>query len=130
LILAFDSGNRTMDALLSMKALVVLGEASYGLYLIHIPLWHVFYHLRIDQSKVAYPLYLACAVALSVLSFFYVETPLRRLLADRAGVFAPRLSRAPRITEPGDLSTEQPPLMLSRISAATHLDDPATSTAT
>jgi peptidoglycan/LPS O-acetylase OafA/YrhL len=130
LILAFDSGNRTMDALLSMKGLVVLGEASYGLYLIHIPLWHVFYHLRIDQSKVAYPLYLACAVALSVLSFFYVETPLRRLLADRGGVFAPRLSRAPRITEPGDLSTEQPPLTLSRIGAATNLDDPAISTAT
>jgi peptidoglycan/LPS O-acetylase OafA/YrhL len=91
LILAFDSGNRAMDPLLSLKALVVLGEASYGLYLIHIPLWHVFYHLRIDRSPVAYLVYLASAVALSVLSFFYIETPLRHLLTDRAVVFAQRL---------------------------------------
>jgi peptidoglycan/LPS O-acetylase OafA/YrhL len=83
LILAFDSGNKRLDGLLSVRWLVVLGEASYGLYLIHIPLWDIFYHLRIDQSRVAYPVYLVCAVALSVLSFFYVETPLRRLLTQR-----------------------------------------------
>ena len=84
LILAFDSGNKRLDALLSVKWLVVLGEASYGLYLIHIPLWNIFYHLRIDHSRVAYPVYLVCAVTLSVLSFFYVETPLRRMLTQRS----------------------------------------------
>jgi peptidoglycan/LPS O-acetylase OafA/YrhL len=80
LILAFDSGNKGLDRLLSAKWLVILGEASYGLYLLHIPLWEVFHHLRLDHSGAGYLLYLFSAITLSVLSFFYLETPLRRLL--------------------------------------------------
>jgi peptidoglycan/LPS O-acetylase OafA/YrhL len=86
LILAFGSGNQALDSLLSPKWLVVLGEASYGLYLIHIPLWEIFHYLRLDHSGAAYLLYLASAITLSVLSFFYLETPLRRLLTQPASV--------------------------------------------
>jgi peptidoglycan/LPS O-acetylase OafA/YrhL len=86
LILAFDSGNKGLDKLLSAKWLVILGEASYGLYLIHIPLWDVFHHLRVDHSGAAYLLYLFSAITLSVLSFFYLETPLRRFLTKPSSV--------------------------------------------
>jgi peptidoglycan/LPS O-acetylase OafA/YrhL len=98
-ILALDSHNKVIDAFLSFKWLVILGEASYGLYLIHIPLWHVFYHLRLDQSPVAYPAYIVCAVGLSVLSFFFVETPLRLFLTPKTGTIAPRQWRMPQAKE-------------------------------
>lgn len=91
LIVAFDSGNKALEALLSFRWLVVLGEASYGLYLIHIPLWDILHHFRIERSPAVYPVYLAGAVTLSVLSFFYIETPLRLMLTNRI-VSAPRTS--------------------------------------
>ncbi len=91
LILAFDSGNKTLEALLSFRWLVVLGEASYGLYLIHIPLWDILHHFRIERSPAVYPVYLVGAVTVSVLSFFYIETPLRLMLTTRI-VGAPRTS--------------------------------------
>jgi peptidoglycan/LPS O-acetylase OafA/YrhL len=87
LILAFSSGNHALDKFLSPSWLVVLGEASYGLYLIHIPLWDVFHHLRLEHSMLAYLIYLATAITLSVLSFFYLETPMRRLLTKPSNVF-------------------------------------------
>jgi peptidoglycan/LPS O-acetylase OafA/YrhL len=86
LILAFDSGNKALNRPLSAKWLVILGEASYGLYLIHIPLWEVFRHLRVQHSVVGYLLYLFSAMTLSVLSFFYLETPLRRWLTKPSSV--------------------------------------------
>ena len=58
--------------------LVVLGEASYGLYLLHIPLWHIFGLNYLTASPIAYMLYIATALAISVLSFYFFETPVRR----------------------------------------------------
>jgi peptidoglycan/LPS O-acetylase OafA/YrhL len=49
-------------------------------------LWEIFHYLRLDHSGAAYLLYLASAITLSVLSFFYLETPLRRLLTQPASV--------------------------------------------
>lgn len=87
LILAFGSGNAALDRLLSFRWLVVLGEASYGLYLIHIPAWDVFHSLRLEHSVFGYLLYLASIISLSVLSFFYLETPLRRMLTKPSTLF-------------------------------------------
>ncbi len=61
--------------------LVALGNASYAIYLIHGPLLLVFLYFG-WASRRDYPVYLALCLGLSLLSFFYFETPVRlRLLA-------------------------------------------------
>lgn len=74
--------------LLESPRLVLLGEASYALYILHIP---VFYWFRLacrklgfaEQGPVATPLYLLVVGVLSVLAFQYVETPARKWLRGR-----------------------------------------------
>ena len=62
--------------------LVALGNASYALYLIHMPILSVFLHFR-WVSHAFYPVYLALCVGLSLLSFRYLETPARLWLLER-----------------------------------------------
>lgn len=40
LIVAYASGNESLDRVFSAPFLVALGEASYAMYLVHIPIWH------------------------------------------------------------------------------------------
>jgi peptidoglycan/LPS O-acetylase OafA/YrhL len=62
--------------LLSIPPLVVLGEASYALYLLHYPIQHYFAWVGWDKAE--YFLYfLALCIAISLVSFFYFETPVR-----------------------------------------------------
>jgi peptidoglycan/LPS O-acetylase OafA/YrhL len=78
------SGSRSLPArLLSVKWLVVLGEASFGLYLIHMPILHVLEKLHWEHSRGIYPVYWATCIGLSVLSFYFVETPLRKRILKR-----------------------------------------------
>jgi len=69
--------------LLSARWLVVLGEASYGLYLIHTPVDHAFSRLHWTGSPWNYPLYLGTCIGLSVLSLYYLEAPARRMILSR-----------------------------------------------
>jgi peptidoglycan/LPS O-acetylase OafA/YrhL len=69
--------------LLSARWLVVLGEASFGLYLIHMPVRHAFEMLHWDGSARSYPLYLGICIGLSLLSLYYLETPARRMILNR-----------------------------------------------
>jgi peptidoglycan/LPS O-acetylase OafA/YrhL len=69
--------------LLSAKWLVVLGEASYGLYLIHMPLHHLFLWMHWETSKVLWPVYLVSCVVLSLMSFYWIETPSRKWILKR-----------------------------------------------
>jgi len=69
--------------LLSARWLVVLGEASYGLYLIHVPVLHAFTALHWTGSPWNYPLYLGSCVGLSVLSLYCLEAPARRMILNR-----------------------------------------------
>jgi peptidoglycan/LPS O-acetylase OafA/YrhL len=64
--------------LLHAKWLVVLGEASFGLYLIQVPVVHLFARMHLTGSVKDYPLYLGTCVGLSVLSFYFFETPARQ----------------------------------------------------
>jgi peptidoglycan/LPS O-acetylase OafA/YrhL len=80
LLLAFASGEHLSARIISLPWLVVLGEASYGLYLIHIPLWHLLGLNNLTVSPIAYVLYVASAVALSVVSFYFFETPARQFI--------------------------------------------------
>jgi peptidoglycan/LPS O-acetylase OafA/YrhL len=62
--------------------LVKLGNASYALYLIHMPILSLFLRFR-WVTHVFYPVYLALCVGLSLVSFRYFETPARLWLLQR-----------------------------------------------
>jgi peptidoglycan/LPS O-acetylase OafA/YrhL len=80
--------------------LVALGNASYALYLVHMPILSLFLHFR-WVTHAFYPLYLALCVGLSLLSFRYFESPVRLWLLER---FRTRLAR----NTAGTLSMPQP----------------------
>jgi peptidoglycan/LPS O-acetylase OafA/YrhL len=61
--------------------LVNLGNASYALYLIHMPILALFQHFR-WVARPFYPIYLALCVGLSLISFRYFETPVRLWLLE------------------------------------------------
>lgn len=67
---------------LSARWLVALGNASYALYLIHMPILSLFLPFR-WVTHAFYPVYLALCVGLSLLSFRYFETPARLWLLER-----------------------------------------------
>lgn len=86
LILGFASGNRLIESLFTADWLVLLGESSYGLYLIHAPLYAILVALHVRNTHTFFWLYLAGAILLSVLSFRYFETPSRLAILRRLSV--------------------------------------------
>ena len=70
--------------LLTLPALLLLGEASYSMYILHIPLafwWHVLTQKVLSMNlpgMIDFALYFLLVVGGSVVSFLYVEKPLRR----------------------------------------------------
>lgn len=66
--------------LLSHPYLVILGEASYGLYLIHAPVVHFFRHFYRLDTWPSITLCVVISIILSVLSFYYFETPCRKAI--------------------------------------------------
>lgn len=84
MIVAFGSGNDLIDRIFSVCWLVVLGEASYGLYLIHFPINKYWEKVGLSEHLWLYPVYLGMAVGISVLSFYYFETPARQWILRRA----------------------------------------------
>ena len=81
-IWAISARDTTLSRCLSVGWLVALGNASYAIYLIHSPLLLVF--LRLGWVAWGfYPVYLGLCVGLSLLSFYYFETPVRLWLVER-----------------------------------------------
>lgn len=78
LILAFASGSPLLEQLFTPGWLIVLGESSYGLYLIHAPLYEFLIVCGLHPSHLFFVLYLTGAIALSVVSFYFFETPARK----------------------------------------------------
>lgn len=79
LLLCFSVGNRRIEALFSRPALVLLGESSYSLYLLHVIVWTwLFGYARLPVNVGTYLLYLAVAILLSIASFRFLEVPARR----------------------------------------------------
>lgn len=72
--------------------LVALGNASYGLYLIHYPILTLFRQFQ-WVTHVYYPVYLALCVGMSLLSFHHFETPTRLWLLERIPDTLRRFSR-------------------------------------
>jgi peptidoglycan/LPS O-acetylase OafA/YrhL len=83
LLWAFSNNRSVFSQWLSVKWLVVLGEASYGLYLIHFVTYQLFEALGGVRIPALYPVYLLGSIGLSVLSLYYVETPARKWLLKR-----------------------------------------------
>jgi peptidoglycan/LPS O-acetylase OafA/YrhL len=85
LIYSLASGEGPLAAFLSVRAVVLLGEASYALYILHIPLWdwmtYTLSRLHMAPGFVALSLlHLGLAVGLSILTLRVVEQPARRAL--------------------------------------------------
>jgi peptidoglycan/LPS O-acetylase OafA/YrhL len=80
IILGLASGNNLITQALSLPFLVLLGEASYALYLLHIPIWHWMIQLDLARYTSTYPLYLAMCIILSIFSFYKLEVPLRKII--------------------------------------------------
>ncbi len=78
LIWAFSHAEWLPARWLSAAWLVVLGEASFGLYLFHIPVLHLLERLHLDHGLAMLPVFLLLSIGISVLSFYFFETPLRK----------------------------------------------------
>jgi peptidoglycan/LPS O-acetylase OafA/YrhL len=71
---------------LSAKWLLVLGEASFALYLIHMPLYTIMRRLIEGLGGAGLLLYLVTCIGLSVASIYWLEIPARRWILDRLQV--------------------------------------------
>lgn len=88
LVYFLASGNNTINRFFSKKAFVYLGELSFGIYIYQYPVWlacskfaffggkQVFY----QTSLPIFGLQLAILLVVSIISFEFIENPLRNLL--------------------------------------------------
>ncbi len=82
-ILALGSGNRWVDSLFSARWLVVLGEASFALYLLHDPVSALLRRWTESLGVLGVILYVFLCIGLSVASFYFLEGPSRRWIMRR-----------------------------------------------
>jgi peptidoglycan/LPS O-acetylase OafA/YrhL len=84
MIFAAAGANGLLTRLLSVRPLVLLGEASYATYIIHMPLWLWWDHIVRVAMKVElapsvdFACYLIAVIAASLLTYFFLERPARR----------------------------------------------------
>jgi peptidoglycan/LPS O-acetylase OafA/YrhL len=88
LIVCLAQGRGALARLLALPALVTLGEASYGLYLLHSAVWTWLIHaVPPPWGSPAMSLYIVCyagvAVSASLLSLRLLEQPARRAIRRR-----------------------------------------------
>jgi peptidoglycan/LPS O-acetylase OafA/YrhL len=74
---------------LSVRWLEALGHASYALYLLHVPVLHMTQRLHRSPSWPLFAVYLMVCLGLSLMSFRYLELPLRAWILRRAGINRP-----------------------------------------
>jgi peptidoglycan/LPS O-acetylase OafA/YrhL len=84
IILALASNPPIIGTVLSVRLSVLLGEASFALYLIHIPLWCIFQSLGLGGVRSHYIGFLLTAIALSICSFIFFENTARKKILDYA----------------------------------------------
>jgi peptidoglycan/LPS O-acetylase OafA/YrhL len=89
LVIFGGAGASSAGTLLALPVCVLLGEASYSIYILHIPLrlwWETFADGALGLSLppwLNFLCYFGVVTVASVISFRHVETPLRRLIAGR-----------------------------------------------
>lgn len=83
LIILISRNNGQLTRLFSLKPLEYLGEASYAVYITHIPILYIVrellkgYHFNIDT---VFGIYILVVIATSVLFYQFIEKPLRDYL--------------------------------------------------
>ncbi|MEO7110221.1 MAG: acyltransferase [Polyangiaceae bacterium] len=85
LIVSLASGKSSIEWLLSLRPIVILGEASYVTYMIHVPLYLALDHLLVHRlgADARCVLYLVVLALLSVVIHYAYEKPLRNFIAKR-----------------------------------------------
>ncbi len=82
IILGLALARNGLARVLSLSPLLLLGEASYALYLIHAPVWMAFGRLGLATTQ-AYFFYLLSVLLASVALHVLFERPLRRAIVSR-----------------------------------------------
>ena len=77
MVVGLASLPKAISRLFSTSWGILLGESSFGLYLIHVPLIRLFRAMHLGYEPVSYFVFLAVAVGLSIASFLYFEGPAR-----------------------------------------------------
>jgi peptidoglycan/LPS O-acetylase OafA/YrhL len=99
LIASLATGRGPVAALLATRPLVALGEASYSLYVLHLPLMILWKNVIVHGGGARYwgtwactAAFLALAVVASLLCYRYIEVPLRGVALAALRKRAPRLA--------------------------------------
>jgi len=93
-IVVFALGRGYLSQALSLRPLIFLGEISYSLYLVHVPVLVYFMRFpeRFAGKTWAYFGYLGATIAVSCTLYFIVEAPMRRII--RRTFSRPRVLKA------------------------------------
>lgn len=75
-----------LASMLSHKYMVILGESSYAVYLLHSPIYEYFSRIRPIETLPVWLLYCAAVMAASIAAFFLLERPARRLILSIARI--------------------------------------------
>jgi Predicted acyltransferases len=74
------------SSLLSHRYLVILGESSYAVYLLHSPIWTYFSRIHKIDTLPAWFFYVAVVIGASIASFFFIERPARKKILTLASI--------------------------------------------
>lgn len=85
-ILGLVNSRGWLHQLLSHPRFVLLGEASYAVYLLHGPLFSYVSGVHAIDSPAMWIAYLSVVLGLSIASFVWIERPMRRRILDWASV--------------------------------------------
>ncbi|GGK39717.1 hypothetical protein GCM10008955_36930 [Deinococcus malanensis] len=110
LIYALATGKGVLTAVLSVPFLVLLGEASYSMYIFHAPLWDWLYKFSNTAgiatnggTSLSFLLvYLALIVGVSILTFKKIEIPARDVLRN---VLSGKPARSPAVPRDASVPT-------------------------
>ena len=75
-----------LQRLMSQPLFVLLGEASYAVYLLHGPLFDYVASVHAIDSPAMWIAYLGLVMTLSIMSFLWLERPARRMVLARAAI--------------------------------------------
>lgn len=100
LVIIGGAGSGSSVKLLTLPIFLLLGEASYSMYILHIPLRYCWEALIMGMPGLGlapwlhYLLYFGFVVLVSVVVFRHVETPMRKWIAGRSEKRLPRTAVA------------------------------------